>query len=796
MAGSQRPAEDFVADVRWRKLIGDVRASRGRFVAMLAAIAVALAGVGVVLGGRAVLGREIRSSYLGTRPADATLELEGGVDATLLAELRARADIEEADARQMIKARLKKRPEDPWQMLVLFVAEDFRALRLNTFRPERGAWPPPPGAILVERTSLPVIGVELDEEVIVKTPRGTEQPVTIAGTVHDAGQAPSWQEHRGCAYATLDTLAKLGEPPLLHELLVRFRPDPRSVQDVERQTIELAAWLRARGHTVHELRVPKLRQHPHQGLMNISQLVLLGFSLMLLMLAAIVVATVLSAMLARQVREIGVMKAVGANARQLAGMYGVFVLGLGAISVAAALPLAHLGATAMIDNIATMMNLAITNPTIPPWVYAVVAVLGMFVPLIFASIPILRATRISVRRALAQDGAGADFVRPSRLPIAVRNALRRPGRLMFTMVLLIAGGALVNMAANLQSGLMQISSKLEVARRYDVEVRLIDPLTSFEALKKLPGITALEAWSAADVALAGPDQTPDIVRTFPDGGHGSVLLVAPPAGGSKLTGHVIISGRWLEPDDTDSVVLGHNALRGVRAGERVTISLGGRRSTWMVAGVVEEIGGSSAFVTEAAFRRATGIEGVNLLRIATSARSDVERAPIIAALEQKISEQGAAVYYAMPSPLLRSIIDDHVFLVVRAVFVVASLLAIVGLFALGSATAINFAERTRELAIMKAIGASDRRVFALILGEALFVGLASSVLSALLAVPLTLWVDARIASRGFIAPPPFAISYVVLFGWPLLVGLGSMLAAMLPARRAMRLTVRQGLGEI
>src|SRR5262249_34749921 len=158
-------------------------------------------------------------------------------------------------------------------------------------------------------------------------------------------------------------------------------------------------------------------------------------------------------------------------------------------------------------------------------------------------------------------------------------------------------------------------------------------------------------------------------------------------------------------------------------------------SNWTVVGVVEEIGGGSAFVTEAAFRRATGLAGYQLFRIASEGNP-------LPALEHELAD--ASVAYALPTPHLRSIIDDHLALVVNAILVVAAILAAVGLITLGSVMAINVAERTREIGIMKAIGASDGRVFRIIVGEAVAVGVASSVLAIAFAVPLTALAAVRI----------------------------------------------------
>ena len=73
---------------RWRKLLADAGNERGRLAAMIVAVAVSLAALGTILGGWAVLTREIAVNYLGTAPAEASLELPGGADPALVQRVR------------------------------------------------------------------------------------------------------------------------------------------------------------------------------------------------------------------------------------------------------------------------------------------------------------------------------------------------------------------------------------------------------------------------------------------------------------------------------------------------------------------------------------------------------------------------------------------------------------------------------------------------------------------------------------------------------------------------------------
>ena len=123
------------------------------------------------------------------------------------------------------------------------------------------------------------------------------------------------------------------------------------------------------------------------------------------------------------------------------------------------------------------------------------------------------------------------------------------------------------------------------ARRYNMEIRLtrpeeIAPLVA--RLRVIPDVQEVEAWGYTPTARSQPGAI-DVVRTYPDGGHGAFTLHAPPAT-TRLVSFPVLAGRWLQPDDSAAVVLNQLALLqlpGVGVGDSVSLTLNGQPTTWV-----------------------------------------------------------------------------------------------------------------------------------------------------------------------------------------------------------------------
>ncbi|WP_344140515.1 FtsX-like permease family protein, partial [Luedemannella flava] len=393
---------------RTRKLVRDLWLARGRVGLMVVAIAVALTGVGALLVARAVILREANAAYAATNPASATLDVAGGVDAALLAKVRARPGIADAVARQTITTRV--RVDGEWRRMLLFVIAPDDPLTTGRFRVEAGAWPAPDDGLLIERKAGAVLDAADGDTLEIAGPAGTTAALRVTGTVYDPALAPATQERAGYGYLTPAALTRLGFAPVAERLAIVVGA-PGGAREHDQATVDAAAsgladWLAAAGHPVHAVEAPPYR-HPHQNQVDTITGLFLAFAVAALALAGVLVASTLGGMLAGQTAQIGVMKTVGATTGQLLRMYLAATAVIAAAATTLAVWPALLAGYGLVDMVTGLLNVDVTDRGVPWWVFSTLVAVGLAVPVGIALVPVLRAAGITVRAALDSAGGAA-----------------------------------------------------------------------------------------------------------------------------------------------------------------------------------------------------------------------------------------------------------------------------------------------------------------------------------------------------------------------------------------------------
>jgi putative ABC transport system permease protein len=800
---------------RWIKLYRDLWLARGRMVMLVVAIAAGIFSVGLMLTAYTVASEAMRENYLGTHPASTFMELDR-VDAPLVEGVRQQPGIADAEAASWVTARVEVSPNQ-WMPLLLFVIPDFSTLRISTVSPQAGAFPPPEKTILVEREVLPMLNLNIGDSLTVQTPNGTKQALPISGTVHDPSLAPAWQEQTVYGYITPATLAALGESDTLHILKIAVREQPDNVRAIEATVTTLAAWLKTQGRTVDEIRIPPPNQHPHQGQMNAVMMILIAFSLMALVLSAVLTATMIGGLLAQQIRQIGMMKAIGARSNQIAGMYLLLVAGLGTVAVIIGTPFGILAGQRFATAVGKLLNLTIDSSSVPGWVYGVLVLTGVLIPVLVALQPIRRTTQTTVREILVDYGASTRAFGVRRLDVwlsnlrgvdhslllAFRNTFRRRARLLLALGLLGAAGGMFMTGINVKSGWETYIQMAAADRHYDLEIRFnapqeVDRIAPI--LSRVSGVEKVESWNVTPAAVYR-DNGLDIVRTYPDGGHGSFSLrAAPPE--STFIGTPMLSGRWLQSGDTNGVVLNQSAaglFPDAAIGSDVQLLVEGRPATFRIVGILRQIlSPATAYVIPETYAAAIQQPAAltNAVRVAMQSRDLDALNNATRQVESSLAAAGISIKATVSEALLDNAVSGHVYIFIVALILIAVVMAIVGAFGLTSSMSTSVIERTREFGIMRAIGAQSQTILRNVISEGVLIGL----MSWLIALPLSLLLSSALGTYlgdlAFRAPLPLILPPVGIGIWFVVLFAGSIVASALPAQQAARLTVRETLAYV
>ncbi len=813
----------------WRKVVRDFWQERTRSILVALAMALGIAAFSAVLSTFAILDRELNQGYLASNPASATLRMDR-VDDDALKVAASTRGVAIAEARRVVSGRIKAGPAQ-WRTLMLFVVKDYADIRVSTLVRESGAWPPGPGELLIERDAFQVAKANIGDAVTVRGPNGEFATLRVAGRVHDVGQAQARMENIVYGYITLETLTLLGETPYLDQLKILVADNAFDKAHIAGVVDELKQRLEESGRIVRSVDIPDPGKHPHADLMGMLLLAISSFGLLVLALSGVLVVNLLTALMASQVRQIGMMKAIGGARGQIARIYLGQASLLGVAAVVIALPIGVLGARALCLYLAVFLNFDITSFAVPVWVYALVAIIGLLTPLLAAAYPVAKGSSITVWAALSDYGVSDRGFGASRFdraltsvgglarPVlfAVRNSFRRRSRLALTVLTLSVAGLFFMSALNVRASMINTIDQLFASKKFDLSINLGTMYSEEQlsrAISKLPGATRFEGWIATNGVVVSPAEEAPAATSSGGGPHagggGGGGHAGTAAGGSRFTVLGVQSatrvlkldigeGRDLLPDETDTLVA-NTALVArypqIRVGEALTLRMGPADSTWRVVGIAREaFSPPVAYVPRAYFERAGGHVGMaNSVRVALD-RSDaasIDRFREV--LDPSLEAEGIRALSTTSTAESRYGFDQHMLMVYIFLVVMSVIIGGVGGLGLMTTMSLNVLERRREMGVLRAIGASSRSVWLIVVTEALAIGVMSFLIAAVIAGPVSRLLGDFVARAMFRSGLNFLFDPSGLAIWFVVSLILSALASFIPAWNASRAPVREALG--
>ena len=780
----------------WLKAVRELRKERMRAALAVLAIAVGLAALLACLSAYDILVRELNRGYLATQPASAVLRT-GAIDDALLAQVRADPGVAAAELRGYASGRVKAGPMQ-WRNLVLFVVPDFTRQQVAKIAPQAGAWPPAQGEILVERDAMQVAQARIGDVLTVRTAAGEESTLRLAGTVKDVGQAQARMEQLVYGYVTPATAGSLHDA----RLLLRTRADAAAVAGRIKELLE------SHGHPVRRVDLPDPTRHPHADLTGLLLLSLATFAAFVLLLSGTLVANLVTSWMAAQVRQIGVMKALGASRAQVARIYLLQSFLLGLAAAALALWPGLLAGRAICRAMAAFLNFDVESFAVAGWVFAAMAVAGLLVPLVSAAAPVARAAAVPVREALSDFGVTAPARAlaaipgaPAPLQLALRNALRRRRRLLATLLPLTLGGLFFISALHVRASFIHTIDNLFARRKFDVWLALGGMASADEverAVRAVPEIGRSELWIATEASFAEPGAAAPPAQSglhgasAPIGADRFPVLAIPPD--TPMLDLQIVRGRALKAGDSNALVISSAlaAERRLSPGAKIKLRIGPSLREWEVVGISREpFSPALGYISRAWLDKVGEHAGSgNALRLSVP-RGDLSA--VRAALDRALEREGVLALASGSKAEMRRGFDEHMRMVYVMLVVLAGILAAVGALGLGTTMSIAVLERRRELGVLRALGGTPRAVAALVVVEGAALALVAWAVASLLAWPVSRIAGGAIVAHAFRSGMDFTFEGRGIVAW-LTVSIAAAVAASLwPAVRAGRAPVRDAL---
>lgn len=786
---------------RWRKIIRDLWGNKTRTILVVMSIAVGIFAVGVIDSSREILIKNLDEAYLATNPASATL-YTGNFDNELLKAIRRVDEVHEADARYEFSTRYRVGGGD-WHNLDIVAIPDYDDIRIYKFWPERGAWPPKEGQLVLERSSLKLGKIANGDNIEIESLSGETKELSVAGIVHDVNQIPAEFSGRAYGYIDFNTLEKLGleqKYNRLHIIVAENTLDETHIREV-------AAALRddrieESGIRVFRIGVPEPGKHVMDSPLN-AMIVLLEFlGLLSLLLSGFLVINTISALLTQQTQQIGIMKAVGGVRRQIMGMYFVVIMVFGLLSLFVAIPLGILGARAFTDFAAGLLNFDIDDFRISNKIFAIEVAIGLLVPALAALYPIIAGTRVTVREAISSSGIKKRSTKPGILDrlvmsvkgfsrpllLSLRNTFRLKGRLLLTLVTLIMASAVFVSVFTVRASLLNTLDKIMDYWQYDVQVSFVQPYR-FKQIERsamrVPGVAGLEQWGQKSVFRLRPDGTV----------NENISMLAPPAE-TELIKPILQEGRWLKASDKNQVVVNTDLLKDepdIDVGDELELKIGGRYTKWQVVGVVKgQMAGPLIYANQPFLSQVTKDAGrTAFVVVETDKHDSASQIAIAKQLEERFKSVGIRVNATETNSEIRSRIELQFDIIVVFLFIMSVLLAIVGGLGLMGTMSINALERTREIGVMRAIGASNASVMKVFVVEGIIIGTISWLLGTILSLPLSRGLSHVVGMAFMKVPLDYKFSVAGVLIWLAIIIVISTLASLLPAYKAARLSVRE-----
>jgi putative ABC transport system permease protein len=565
-------------------------------------------------------------------------------------------------------------------------------------------------------------------------------------------------------------------------------------------------------------------------------LMLLVFAAIAVFVSVLVVANTFSVMFAQRLRDFALLRCVGATRRQVVGSVRREAA---AVGVLASLTGTLVGVGLGYGLIALINTLAPTTPMgaaeLPtPWLLGGFTV-GLVVTMLASLLPTRRVVRVSplaalrpdtavdvhtatgrVRLALAalllvtglallgvamvQDstalmlaGGGSVFTGvllfgPALVPrlvritgallgsagrLATKNAVRNPRRTAATTASLLICVTLTT-AVLTGSATTRAAVDEERDRDHPIDVALTSPETPvttdlLDQVRRTPGVEQAIPVEGAMAQMAGLDE-PILVVTAPDAEQ-----VARDGG----------SFARVEPGKIRLDYAAFDKNLSLRPGDRVTVSVGDRQAQLQVAAGTGW--GKAGVVAPETLATLTDAPEPHAIWVRASAGADPLE--LVGDLDGLANAADAEIHDNLQA---RATEDQLLRILTSSVLGLLGIAVVIALIGIANTLGLSVLERAREHAMLRALGLTRRQLRRMLAAEAMLLSVVATLLGTVIGVGFA-WAGYETVVKPALSDATMQVPWPSLGVVVLIAALAGLLAAVLPARQAARVTPAAGL---
>jgi putative ABC transport system permease protein len=486
-------------------------------------------------------------------------------------------------------------------------------------------------------------------------------------------------------------------------------------------------------------------------------------------------------------------------------MYMTLILFYGLIALIIAVPAGAIAGYALAGYIAYTMNAALQEFRVIPLSIVLQVLIAFLIPMGAGFFPVNRVSRTNVRRAISNEqarnqAAGITWFnkitnrfrfigRP--ILLSVRNTFRQTGRLILTIVTLTVAGAIFIAVFNVRTSMNSFIDQLTMHFLGDVTISFSQPypITRVEKMVlSIPGVTDVEGWGGVGAEIW--DANDNVLE--------NLFVIAPPSD-TALLDPDLIAGRWLLPGEEKSLVVSDSIYEfypDLQPGDSILIKVPGKRAEeWAVVGVFRFISMVGDTLAYADFDFVAGLLHLRnkaySYRVITTEHTLEKQKEISQALDEYLSARDFHLSGITAGLVIQEDNARAVNILVVFLMIMALLTAFVGSIGLTGTMGMNVLERTREIGVMRAIGAVDFEIIKSVVIEGMMIGIITWVLAIGLSFPISELLLRIISESMMGSSMSLTFTPTGIFIWLAVVILLSIVASILPARNAARLTINE-----